>query len=97
VDSLHVVASGKVAVSRKEKGSKTVVLLAELGPGKVFGETSILEMGTAGATVRAAEESLLFIIPQAAFLKAMADNSDLKARLLAKIAARPVTKPPSRD
>jgi CRP-like cAMP-binding protein len=87
VDSLYVIATGKVAVSRKEKG-KAAVPLAELGRGEVFGETSIVEMGVAGATVRAAEETLVFIIPQTAFVRAMQENGALKEGLLAKIEAR---------
>jgi CBS domain-containing protein len=87
VDSLHVIATGKVEVSRKEPGRNAVVL-AQLGPGMVFGETSIVEMGVAGATIRALEESLIFVIPQAAFMAVMDDNPALKASLLAKIAAR---------
>lgn len=87
VDSVHVIAGGKVAVSRKEHG-KQPVALAELGLGDVFGETSIMEMGVAGASIRALEDTLILSIPQAAFLKAIAANPQLKAGLLEKIAAR---------
>lgn len=93
LDSVHVVATGKLSVVRKDKG-KPGVLLAELGSGAVFGEASILEFGVAGATIRAVEDSLVFRIPQAAFLKVMADNAALKTAVLAKIAAR---KPPKKN
>ena len=88
VDGLHVVASGKVSVHVKEKG-KAPVQVAELGPGEVFGETSILEMGTAGATIKASEdETLIFIIPQDSFRCILDQNADLRARAQALIATR---------
>lgn len=87
VDCLHVIAAGKVSVTRREKG-KDPVTLATLGPGDVFGEASILEMGVAGATIRAVEDATILRIRQEAFIKAMAGNAALKESLLAKVAAR---------
>ena len=46
VDGLHVVANGKVTVHAKV--GKEFQQVAELGPGDVFGETSIIEMTVAG-------------------------------------------------
>lgn len=67
VDGLYVVVAGKVAVLVKVAG-KGVVPVAELGSGEVFGETSIVERGTAGATVRALEDGTrVLMIPQEAF------------------------------
>ena len=51
VDGLHVVVSGGAEVFVKAS-NKTMVRVAELGSGEVFGEMSIVEMGTAGATIR---------------------------------------------
>jgi CRP-like cAMP-binding protein len=66
VDGLHVVCAGKVAVWTKAP-NKPAVKAAELGAGDVFGETSIVEMGTAGATVKAVDETMVLMIPQEAF------------------------------
>lgn len=66
VDGLHVVCSGTATVWSKAP-NKTAVKVAELASGDVFGETSIVEMGTAGATIKAAEETLVLMIPQEAF------------------------------
>lgn len=96
VDGLHVIASGKVAVWIKPPG-KTAVQVATLGPGDVFGERSIVEFGVAGATIKAAEETLIFIIRQDAFLKVMEDNPSRKQYILDKIAERrkPLAKNPT--
>lgn len=49
--ALHIVAEGRVRVSRKaEEGD---VILCDLGAGRTFGELSILEEGVASATLRA--------------------------------------------
>ena len=89
VDGLYVVAAGRVSVWVKPEKSRTLVQAAELGPGEVFGETSIVEMSTAGATVKAAEnDTQVFVIPQEAFREALAQNPDFSARAAALIAER---------
>lgn len=87
VDGLHVVASGKVSVSIKAKG-KPAVEVAKLGPGEVFGERSIVEFGVAGATIKAAVDTQIFLIRQDVFLKLMADNPARKDFILARIEER---------
>lgn len=87
VDGLHVIAEGRVSVEVK-KGKAPPEKVAELGPGKVFGETSILEQSVAGATIKAVEDSLVFVIPQEAFLGILERNPSVKKVLLDKIAAR---------
>lgn len=67
VDGLHIVCNGTVTVHVKLPG-KAVGQVAELGQGEVFGETSIVEQGTAGATVKAgAGGAMVLMIPQEAF------------------------------
>lgn len=89
VDGLFIVASGKVGVWAKPEKSKILAQVAELGPGDIFGETSILEMTTAGATIKANEdETLVFLIPQAAFRAVLSENPELDARAQALIAER---------
>jgi CRP-like cAMP-binding protein len=89
VDGLHVVATGQVSVWVKPDQHRPAVVVAQLGPGEVFGETSILEMSTAGATVKAAEDqTLIFVIPQDAFRAILEQNEEFRARAQALVAAR---------
>lgn len=90
VEGLHVVATGKVSVHAKlDKNSKTLTQVAQLGAGDVFGETSIIEMGTAGASIKSDEDgTLVFVIPQEAFRLILAENAEFQARATSLIAAR---------
>lgn len=89
VDGLHIVATGKVGVYTKANKSANPVQVAELGPGEVFGETSIVEMGTADATVKSAEDgTVVLIVPQNYFRDLVSRNPELSARTRALIDAR---------
>jgi len=89
VDGLHVVATGQVSVWIKADKRQPVLAVAQLGPGEVFGETSIMEMSTAGATVKADEDdTLIFVIPQDAFRAILDQNAEFRVRAQALIAAR---------
>lgn len=94
VDGLHVVASGKAGVFVKPS-NRPAVQVAELGPGEVFGEASIVEMGTAGATIKASEnDTLVLMIPQEAFRHVLQQDEGFAVRVNTLIAARksaPVT------
>jgi CRP-like cAMP-binding protein len=92
VDSVHVIAQGSAKVLVRVPG-KNPLEVAKLGPGQVFGETSIVEFGVAGATIKAVDECLVFIIPQGAFLTIMEGNPTLKAAVLSQIAARKQSPP----
>ncbi|MBI4375767.1 MAG: cyclic nucleotide-binding domain-containing protein [Elusimicrobia bacterium] len=88
IDGLYVVAFGKVSVWVKGEG-KALVQVAELGTGEVFGEISILEMGTAGATIKASEDStMILVIPQDHFRQVLAQSPQFEARTRALIEAR---------
>ena len=87
VDGLHVIAAGKVTVHAKV--GKESMQVAELGPGQVFGETSIIEMTVASATIKSAEdETLIFVLPEEAFKKIMGTDADFTARVMTLIAER---------
>ncbi len=89
VDGLYVVAAGRVGVWVRGDKAKPSQLAAELGPGEVFGETSILEMSTAGATVKAAEDgTVLLVVPQDAFRAVVAQNPVIRERAESLIVAR---------
>lgn len=95
VEGLHVVAQGKVSVHIKPPKAKEMIKVAELGPGEVFGETSIMEFTMATATIRSqANDTLIFVLPQAPFRKILETDPDLKTRTMALIEARKARKGP---
>ncbi len=90
--ALHIVREGRVRVSRA--ADERDVILSDLPPGRTFGELSILDDGTASATLRAVPRTVVLSLsfadlgrildesPQTAakFWRAIA--IDLRARLL---------------
>lgn len=94
VDALHVVCMGRLTVQVKQPG-RGLVPVAELAAGDVFGETSIFEMGTAGATIKASvDDTYVLVIPQDAFRRLLADDTAFVERVKALIASRrPAPKP----
>ncbi|HAH08003.1 MAG TPA: hypothetical protein DCM05_16005 [Elusimicrobia bacterium] len=89
VDGLHVIATGKVSVYIRPDKNKEWVKVAELGPGDIFGERSIVEFTTATATIKgAAPETLIFVIPQGAFVQLLEKDAGLKARVYTLIESR---------
>jgi len=96
VDGLYVVASGQVAVWGKPD-KRTASEVARLGPGEVFGEISILEQGTAGATIKASvEPTVLYVIAEDVFRGVLERCPDLRTRVEALARSRkPAAKPPA--
>lgn len=94
VDALHVVCSGSAGVYIKPP-NQPLVEVAVLSSGDVFGETSIFENGTAGATIKAKEDNTyILIIPQDAFRKLLTDSPEFVAQVQALIASRKVPQGP---
>lgn len=87
MEGLYVIESGKVAVWIKPKTGPTTQV-ATLGPGDVFGERSIVELGVAGATIKAIEDTALFLIRQEAFNQLMQEDATRRQFILDKIAER---------
>ncbi len=88
VDGLHVMAVGKAGVFVKPP-TQPAVQVAELASGDVFGETSIIENGTAGATIKCVEDGTFVLnIPQDAFRVLLRENPDFVVRVKALIASR---------
>jgi len=64
---LYIIASGLVSILlQEEAGSGTRI--AQLGPGECFGEMSLITGEPPSATVRAEQDTMLWVLPQADFL-----------------------------
>jgi CRP-like cAMP-binding protein len=81
-DKFFVVLDGKVKVTRN--GRK----VAELGPGKGFGELALLLNAPRSATVTAAEESELVSFDRKTFGKLVDDSPAFARRLMGAMATR---------
>lgn len=88
VDGLHVVVSGQAGVYVKAT-NKALVRVAELSSGDVFGEMSIVEMGTAGAAIKAGEAgALVLMIPQESFRHVLQQDEAFAVRVNILIVSR---------
>jgi len=88
VDGLHIVVSGQADVFMKA-ANKAQVRIAELGAGEVFGEMSIVEMGTAGATIKASDKgAVVLMIPQEAFRHVLQQDEGFAVRVNMLIVSR---------
>lgn len=88
VDHLQVVCTGKAGVYVKP-ANKPVVQVATLQSGDVFGETSIVELSVAGATIKAEEDdTYVLAIPQDALRSLLVDDAAFAARVKALIDSR---------
>jgi CRP/FNR family cyclic AMP-dependent transcriptional regulator len=87
-DGLHVVVSGKAGVYVKST-NKTPVRVAELAAGEVFGEMSVVEMGVAGATIKAeADGAEIMMIPQETFRHVLQQDEGFAVRVNMLIVSR---------
>ena len=75
-----VVLDGTVAVRRNGRR------VAELGPGAMIGELSLLDHGPRTATVTCDTDCELFVLDQRHFMGVLHDTPQLAARLLAHLA-----------
>ena len=64
-DGLHVIVTGAAVVEKAE--GKDKLQLAELGPGDVFGEISLVRARPATATVRTSAKTVTLMLPRAEF------------------------------
>jgi CBS domain-containing protein len=88
VDGLHIVVSGQVDVCMKAS-NKAMVRIAELGVGEVFGEMSIVEMGTAGSMIKASDKgAVVLLIPQESFRHVLQQDESFAVRVNMLIVSR---------
>lgn len=76
---LHLIASGEVTVLREE-GDETLVL-AELGPGDIVGEVSLVLRKPSTATVTAKHATLCLHLPREDFLELIREHPAILAEL----------------
>jgi CRP-like cAMP-binding protein len=65
--TLHIILSGKCRVTRRDPHGGKDYVLADVGPGAIVGEVSLLHRVTASATVRTLEPSRIFKLGHDAF------------------------------
>jgi cAMP-dependent protein kinase regulator len=85
---LYVIASGKVAVVRREAGEPEPLVLAQLGPGDVVGEVALVLRRRPGADVYASEPVVSLFLPASGFLGLIHDHPAMLAELYLLAAAR---------
>ena len=77
---LYLVASGQVRVAHKDAEGDSIVL-AELGPGDVVGEISLVLRRPASATVTASHPTVALHLPRDRFHEAIREHASLLAEL----------------
>lgn len=77
-DALHFVLEGLMGVTVSSAGDKQI---ATLGPGEMMGEISFIEGTPATATITAAENSLLLLVPFDLLDAKLAEDQGFAARL----------------
>jgi CRP-like cAMP-binding protein len=85
--ALFVIVSGKVKISRTGEGDREVILTI-LGESDFFGEMAIIDGQARSATVKAMEDSELFIIQRNDFLDLLYSHPEVSIALLKELINR---------
>ncbi len=83
-ESLFMICTGKVRVSRKLDGE--AFILTELGPFDFFGEMSLIDDFPTSATVEALSETTVLKMDRRDFKSMISTNSDLSSKLWESLA-----------
>ena len=86
-DSLFVIETGSVKVTRTSEDGREVIL-SLLAEGDFFGELSLLDGGSRSATVVALEDSEIFILTRRDFMGILSNNPQITDTLLKELAHR---------
>lgn len=78
----YLVLRGRVTVSRDG------VTVAELGPGRYFGELAVLDGSTRNATVTVTEPSVLLVLGQREFAAVLDSTPGVARKIITQMAAR---------
>jgi CRP-like cAMP-binding protein len=73
---MYAVLSGRVGVFNNED-----ICLAQLGPGEMFGEMALVNKEPRNATVKALEESHLFVLSESTFDKLLTKRASIRVLL----------------
>jgi len=85
-DNMYVVQSGKVAVTKMSAAGE--ILLAEFGPGEIFGEMVMFSSNTRSATVRSLDEVRVMTIDRKIFMQKIHEDPSLAIRIMEKMSQR---------
>ena len=87
-ETMHVILSGRVRVSREQPGSAEAITLAELGPGSVVGEIGVLDGGPRTATVSALEATETLELHHTLLMVVLLQYPEVSAELLTTLSKR---------
>jgi type IV pilus assembly protein PilB len=87
-DAAYLILSGLVAVRRKDPNSGMEFLLAELGPGQMFGEMALLTKKPRTASVVALEATSCAVLTRDDFARIMREHPDVALGLAGSFAER---------
>ena len=82
--ALYIVESGKVLICRQ--GQPAEGRIAELGPGRLFGELALLDNSPRAAQARAAENSTLAVLFRADFLGLLETHAVIASKISLQLA-----------
>jgi CRP-like cAMP-binding protein len=82
--ALYIVESGKVLICRQ--GQSIEGKIAELGPGRLFGELALLDNSPRAAQARAAENSTLAVLFRADFLGLLETHAVIASKISLQLA-----------
>lgn len=85
-DRMFIVVRGSVRI--KKRGAHVDTVVAEIGPGEMFGESAILEERPRSATAVAVGETELASYDRAEFLEALRTDPELALAAMRALAAR---------
>ncbi len=85
-DTMYIVQSGRVRISREAEGHNKV--LAELGPGEFLGEMAILNGKPRTATAEVIEPAKLLVLDAKKFEAMVTGNTEIAVRLIKKLSRR---------
>ncbi len=83
---LYVVLSGVVRIEKR--GDVVTSVIAELGPGEMFGESAIIEGRERAACARAVGRTVLAAYDREAFLRALREDPELGLRAMGTLCER---------
>ena len=83
---LFVVLSGAVVI--RTRGDVVNTVVAEIGPGEMFGEQALLDRKPHGASAEAVGETTLALYDKDMFLSSLREDPELALRVLESMSAR---------